>query len=331
MKKALLQTFYKAGGFLPFHWANGGKFLILTYHRFSEAPDPFRVSRSEFEAHIKYLKAHFNILPLSEISANLTEGKPVTANTAAVTIDDGFADAYEIAFQVLKQHEVPATLFVITDFLDGKMWMWTDKMRFVMANTAFDKLDIMVGGHQIEHVLNNVNERFMAADRVNASLKKMSDETKEIEIRRIAKEMEVEIPVLPTKEYAPISWEQATEMDRSGVNIESHTVTHPIMTNISSEQVSEELTVSRARLRQELNRDSELFCYPNGSLNEEVSRAVKDAGYRAAVTTRYGFNTADIDPFLLNRINAQANIIEFAQSVSGFEAFRYRISGHVWN
>jgi len=81
---------------------------------------------------------------------------------------------------------------------------------------------------------------------------------------------------------------------------------------------------SKHRLEEVLERKVEHFCYPNGLLNENVQKAVKDAGYKSATTTNYGFNTRQRNRFLLARIDAPAAIANFAQSVSGFEAFRQR-------
>jgi peptidoglycan/xylan/chitin deacetylase (PgdA/CDA1 family) len=119
-----------------------------------------------------------------------------------------------------------------------------------------------------------------------------------------------------------MTWEQAREMDAENVRIESHTATHPILPKVSGERLDLELTTSKARLEEILNRRIEHFCYPNGSFNNAVWQAVKNANYKCATTTNYGFNEKRSNPFLLNRIDAQSAIANFAQSASGFEAMR---------
>ena len=49
--------------------------------------------------------------------------------------------------------------------------------------------------------------------------------------------LKVEIPATPTNDFAAVSWERAREMDAGDVQIESHTVTHPILANQSSVNV----------------------------------------------------------------------------------------------
>jgi peptidoglycan/xylan/chitin deacetylase (PgdA/CDA1 family) len=153
----------------------------------------------------------------------------------------------------------------------------------------------------------------------------MSNEEKDARINEIAAGLGVRIPALPTDEFAPINWEQAREMDASGLSIESHTVTHPILTNISQTELDYELQTSKKRLETALGREVENFCYPNGSFDAQVRRSVENAGYKCAVTTNYGFNEKQTNQFALNRIDALAAIENFAQSVSGFEAMKQRI------
>jgi len=240
-----------------------------------------------------------------------------------ITVDDGYADAFEIAFPLLKKFNLPATLFAVTDFVDGKCWLWTDLMRYILTATKQDFLSVeFENGEKIETKLTDEMQRLETASRVNVRLKKMPNERKEAKIKEIAETLSVEIPALPTGEFAPISWQQAKEMDASVLKIESHTATHPILTNITERQLDFELQNSKKKLETVLNRKSEHFCYPNGSFNETVWQTVRNNDYKCAVTTDYGFNGKGENPFLLKRIDAQAAIENFAQSVSGFEAIK---------
>lgn len=327
MKKILLKTFYDLGAFAPFHWANRDKVLILTYHRFSRGDDPSKISASEFAAHLEYLSKNSRVLPLADAIDSLQTGKSLPPNATVITIDDGYADAYEIAFPLLKKFDLPATVYAVTDFLDGKCWLWTDLMRFVLLETGNDSVKIsFYGEDECEVGLQDRKQRLDIASRINSRLKKLPNEQKEIKIKEIANALNVEIPAIPTAEFAPFNWEQACEMDAENVRIESHTATHPILTNVPEKDLEFELNVSKKRLEEILDRRVEHFCYPNGSFNETVWQAVKSANYKSATTTNYGFNGKSANPFLLKRIDAQGTIANFAQSASGFEALRNAVN-----
>ncbi len=325
MKQTILKTIYNLGAFAPFRWANREKILILTYHRFSFESNPFAVSRAEFAAHLEYLSRNHQVLSLDEAVNYLQNDKVLPPNAAVITIDDGYRDAYEIAFPLLKKFEMPATVYVVTDFLDGKCWLWTDLMRFVLTETESDSVKIEFGDEKFESELAGKTQRFEIASRLNSRLKKLPNEQKEAKILEIAESLNVSIPPLPTEEFAPLNWSQAREMDAENVSIESHTATHPILTRVSENDLNFELKASKTRLEEVLERRIEHFCYPNGSFDARVQAAVENAGYRCATTTNYGFNEKRTNRFRLNRINAQSGIAHFAQSTSGFEAARQKI------
>lgn len=323
MKKTLLKTFYNLGGFAPFHLAARGKLLILTYHRFSRESDPAKISGEEFAAHLEYLKKHNQVLSLTDTINVLRNGKSLPRSATVITIDDGYADAYEIAFPILKKYKMPATLFAVTDFLDKKCWLWTDLTRYVLTATKETNLNVeFENGERVETNLTDEQQRLETATRLNSRLKKMPNEQKDAKIKQIAEALKVKIPALPTDEFAPVNWEQAREMDTNNLSIESHTVTHPILTNINQTELDFELQTSKKRLETALDREVGNFCYPNGSLNAQVCKAVENAGYKCAVTTAYGFNDDQANYFSLNRIDALPAIENFAQSASGFEAMR---------
>ncbi len=326
MKQQLLKTIYNFGGFVPFHNLNQRKVLILMYHRFSEDSHSLKISKNEFEEHLIYLAKHNSVLSLDEVVEASLAGKDLPPNPTVITIDDGYFDAYDIAFPLLKKYKMPATLYVITGFLDGKIWLWTDLMRYLMlkSEAVFFSYE-HPNGELVEAELKNDLQKLEVAGRVNAILKKLSDKEKDFRIEEIAENLEVEIPKKPTADYAPITWKQAREMDKSWIDIESHTVTHPILSNLDSENLEFELRQAKERLEKILERKVEHFCYPNGSLNETVEKATEKAGYKSAVTTEYGFNNGRSNMFLLKRIDANPSIANFAQSVSGFEHLRQRI------
>jgi len=84
----------------------------------------------------------------------------------------------------------------------------------------------------------------------------------------------------------------------------SHNATHRILTKLSAEQVREELLRSRdAILSEGAAAPTGLpFCYPNGDFDDRTAAMVRECGYRLAVTTERGWNSADGDLYTLRRI-----------------------------
>ena len=96
--------------------------------------------------------------------------------------------------------------------------------------------------------------------------------------------------------------EQTREMHAAGISIGSHTLTHPKLPECPPDQMSREITDSKAILEDILSRPIEHFAYPYGLYNGVARKLVKLAGYRSACSTRSGFNSNETDRYELRRI-----------------------------
>ena len=322
MKRAILKLMRSCGVFASVRETNKHKALIVTYHRFVHTDDSRSISKAAFEEHLCYLNKHYSLVPLSQICDSLTGGKSLPPRAAVITIDDGFRDVYEIAFPLLRKYSVPATLFVITDFLDEKIWLWTDKLRYVTSEAPSGTATVTVNGRELAFELDGKSSRLNAATAINSVLKTLPTKSKDSAIDEIASALDVVIPALPPSEYGPVSWEQVVEMDKAGIEIGSHTVTHPILPNVDDDQLHWELSSSRDRLESVLQHPVKLFCYPNGSYDQRTRQAVADAGYVCAVTTRPFLNNSTSDPLTLSRVPAELDLDHFVQTTSGFEEIK---------
>ena len=315
------------GAFTPFHWVNRQKLLILTYHRFSLHEEFNKVSSDEFASHLAYLKKYTSVISLAEATESLAKRTQLPPNATVITVDDGYHDAFEAAFPLLNSFGFPATLFAVADFIDGKCWLWTDLLRFVFMNTKLSSFAFNLEGEVIGvGDRTGSKERIELAERANSVLKQLPNNERKAQIEKISDLLEVEVPASPPEEYRAITWSQAREMENHNFQIESHTTTHPILTSIDQFQLDYELRNSKERLEKELGKTVKHFCYPNGNFNEFVKQSVKDAGYQSAVTTNYGFNNDRADRFSLKRIGGASPQVNFAQSVSGFEAAKMTVT-----
>ena len=308
-----------SGAFAPFRLANRHGGLILKYHRFSEGPDARAISRRAFTEHLRYLSRRYTIVDLRAMVAHLSAGSRPSRPFAAITIDDGHADAYDIALPVLRQFGTPATLFVVTGFLDGTCWLWADHVRYVIARTTRPRVSLQLGTESMNLTLEDRDDRVAAASRINDRLKQLPEHVRRDALNTTACALGVEIPSLPPAEYAPITWAQALEMKANRIAVEPHTVTHPILTKVSAEQLRREVTESKARVEEMLGGRATTFCYPSGRWNRGVREIVEGAGYECVVTTSAGFNPPGIDPYCLRRFSADEALARFAKTTSGFE------------
>lgn len=99
-----------------------------------------------------------------------------------------------------------------------------------------------------------------------------------------------------------VGWREAEEMVKGGVTIGSHTINHPWLTQLVSDEAKREIEESKKSLEDRIGMPINHFAYPYGDLNQPVADMVKDAGYVTACSVMTGFNKKDTDPFILKRI-----------------------------
>ncbi len=98
---------------------------------------------------------------------------------------------------------------------------------------------------------------------------------------------------------------QMREMQERGVAFGSHTLTHPHLPALPEAAWRRELTQSKRRLEEVLERPVETLAYPYGEFTPEIAQAAGKAGYRLAFSTLPGLNSPATDPLALRRMNVR--------------------------
>lgn len=281
----------------------GDSYQILNYHRVDRIHDPFflgAVDPADFENHIAYLMRRFKVLPLGELHRRAQDGL-VPENAVAITFDDGYADNYRHAFPILRKYGVPSTLFIATGCIDGREPLWYDKVFYAFKKTSKAALS-----------LPRLRPEPWALEPVPVRLKSMMDLVERVrylpEAERVAVLEELYLALAVT-DFTPmadlmLTWDKVREMQAGGIDIQAHTVTHPILTKVPRQQLDDELSRSKKRLEDQLQKEIRLFAYPNGKppdFNPEVAEAVRRHGFDCAVTTVFGKCALGDDPYTLKR------------------------------
>jgi len=88
-----------------------------------------------------------------------------------------------------------------------------------------------------------------------------------------------------------VSWGQLREMRAAGMDIQSHTQSHPFMSELPAQEVRRELRESKAELDQHLVQDTDMLALPGGDWPRSSYRGlIAEAGYRVIATSQWGVN-----------------------------------------
>ena len=104
-----------------------------------------------------------------------------------------------------------------------------------------------------------------------------------------------------------LTWPDLTFLERDGIAVESHTVTHRDLSVAPGSVVRHELVGSRRALEAQLGHSVRLLSYPYGDTNAQVEALVRDAGYTVALTTHEGARQQLDAPLALHRTEVRGS------------------------
>ncbi|WP_187278660.1 polysaccharide deacetylase family protein [Methylobacterium sp. WL64] len=198
-----------------------------------------------------------------------------------LTFDDGYRDNYDIAYPVLRKHDVPAAIFLATALLDrtGPMW-WHPLERAISISTEF-------GLGTDRQALKTPLDRRIAYDKW-ASYFRASDLSENVKLVHELAASNQHFLISDAFENA-LEWGMVKEMTDSGlITFGAHTVTHPVMANLSENKAIAEVVISRDRVAEMTGSRTKYFAYPFGQPHEtgaQAHRIVAEADFAAAFTT----------------------------------------------
>ena len=314
---------------------------IFMFHGFTDHP-PSHLENScdlhlqidEFSNLCAWMQRHAHVISLSEALTLQRLGRPLPKGSVVLTFDDGYASNYHLAFPLLQRYEMPATVFVATDFVDNRAWLWPDRLEYSLGHTAKTSVRTSIGGIKRNHSLASQADRRRCALELGDGFKQLPQENLAAEICDLEAQLEASLRNAATIPdiYEPLTWSQVKNMHGSGlVEFGGHTHQHLILSRCQPETIRRELKTSTSLLSAVLGTPPKLFAYPNGKagdFNEQTRQALQEAGYEGAVITTPGFNHSKtvFDPYALRRFGQPQCPAHLDIISSGFPQWLSRLS-----
>lgn len=133
----------------------------------------------------------------------------------------------------------------------------------------------------------------------------------------------------PEDDRQYLSWQEVRALKEQGVEIGSHTCSHPRLTTVSPSEADAELRRSHEAISKHVHAQQVPFAYPYGDYSSGIADLVRSAGYTCGLTTDAGVNEPNADRFTLRRvlIGDDDDVPVFAARVSGLAALLARGRG----
>lgn len=238
-------------------------FKVLVYHKIENTEN--------FEKQIVFLKKHYTLIS----SRDLTNFKQITYPNKKppllITFDDGDISFYENAYPLLKKHEIPAVIFIITGLIGSREPFWWDSIAYYNP----EKKNPYALVWEVKNWPNKKRMRFIE------------------ELKRNSEKEEFFYPQL--------NWEQLLEMKEAGIDIANHSHSHPMFDHCSPAEIESEIQSSISALKN-FNFMFDVFAYPNGNFSLQSEKLIKKAGIKFAFLFDHKINRTLEDPLRISRL-----------------------------
>lgn len=203
---------------------------------------------------------------------------------AVLTFDDGYKDNLEFAMPILKRHQVPACIYVITGYPDKQcIHYWGVLHDYLMSA---ETLSFELNRKQYQYDLNDKQSRQEALIEINRLIEQNFVKVSEVKL------FLEDIGVLQkdSDHALTLSWDELRKLDKDPlITIGSHTVNHSNLFRLHDEEVFNELKHSRERLEEELGHEVEHFAFPYGFFGEREVALCRKCNYKTAASVSPGF------------------------------------------
>jgi len=260
---------------------------VLCFHRVNDDRDPFfpAMPTAVFERQMAYVARAYRVVGLDEMLDRTDRGE-LPGNALVVTFDDGYRDNLTHAAPILARHRIAATVFLSTGFIGTAAVPWFDRVAGAFKTATAGAFASPWGAVL---PLGSQAERLAALDATLGHLKRLPHE----QLERTADAIAAELAAAAPAKNAMLGWDDVHALRGLGCAIGAHTVTHPILSRMSPAGAADEIARSRRMVEAGCGVAPRAFAYPNGQPDDYSSttmRLAREAGFDAAVTTRFGLN-----------------------------------------
>jgi len=234
---------------------------------------------------------------LDDALATAESPRPGSKLSVSFTVDDGYADFAEWGWPVFREFDCPVSLFVVPNAVEGKCWFWWDKLDWIMRHDTKRTMHLVSGDRQFQATWTNEASRFLVFEQASQWLKQFSPEELDQVLAGYAMHCEREVPSEAPSEYRVLSWSELTVLERQGVRIGAHSMTHPVLSRCDDRRVAWEITESIRAVNERVESPLGVFCYPNGQHVDHGARewdVLAQAGMPYALTTSGGVLPASL-------------------------------------
>lgn len=220
----------------------------------------------------------------------------------AITFDDGFENNYILAAPVLADFNVPATIYVTTDFIESNSFSWIDRIENAFERVDKFELQLISDMRQCSndvekiHLLNEIR-RLVKNDPKIDPYAFADDILMQLGIKNLEPDPELD---------QKMNWHQVRKLSETNIfTIGGHSHTHRILSYLSLSDLKYEVDKSLCLLHENLSKPIHHYSYPEGMADcysPQVIEVLQENDIFCCPSAEPGVNMLADDLFHLKRL-----------------------------
>jgi Predicted xylanase/chitin deacetylase len=216
----------------------------------------------EFEKELDFILSFFQPISITEFYEHTKKEKFLTRHSFHLSFDDGLRDVYETALPILKRKGIPATLFVGSSFVDNKELFFRHKTALLIEKLDMGKISLSAQKEAGKYWKKTNN------DSLRSLILQIKYKDKHL-LDDIAGIFEVDFTDFLQKNKPYLMTEELKSMQKQGFAIGSHSIDHPLFSELDKKERSRQLTESINFVKANLGEKYSFFAFPFSDENIE--------------------------------------------------------------
>lgn len=251
------------------------------------------VTPARFAEHMAYWVSKAHVVSMDDVAS-----RNIPQQSVAVGFDDFYADVAHHALPILEKYNIPAILYLCTDFVENSQFLWWYGVD-AAVNCGKPHLDILLGGKRFTGPLRHPWQRLAMFRRLSTFCFQLDAEQQRLFIECLGTTRHCyQQDAMPT-------WEMVTKLAQHPlISVGAHTLSHGALGKLSAQESQRQIEQSRLLIEEKLGKAVRHLAYPFGGRDAASQREydiAANSGFITAVTTERGTNNRTTSPYALFR------------------------------
>jgi len=288
------------------HIRNSNDVRLVFYHGIGDKSSPCmkflndEIIESTFLSQLDYLDKNYHFISLEDVVAYSKNNRTYSKPACSISFDDGLSTVYTKAFPILRDRNIPFSVFLNTSVIDNINLLWLHILGYLMSTYGVKDIAKSINALVDNDISRAPDDAKGIEDWCRANMEYIYENNL---LSKLAESKSVNIKTIAKQQDMYLTWRQIEEMSLHGATFYSHTHQHfPLNSFANEAYIRKEIETARTVLSNHHPPcNLEYISFPFGMVVDYGTKAIDYAlnlGHEYIVEVGDGLNS-------IKRINSE--------------------------